>query len=49
MFVQPETVIRWQREERFRRFWARGFKAKRDQERATLHPGTELNHLTFNY
>jgi putative transposase len=27
MFVQPETVIRWQRE-RFRRFWARLSKPK---------------------
>ena len=28
MFVQPETVVRWQRE-RFRRFWARLSKPKR--------------------
>src|SRR3954469_8342661 len=27
MFVQPETVVRWQRE-RFRRFWARLSKPK---------------------
>jgi putative transposase len=42
MIVQPETVIRWQRE-RFRRFWARLSKPKRPRGRPRLP--TEVRRL----
>jgi hypothetical protein len=37
IYVQPDTVVRWQRE-RFRRFWARLSKPQR-QRRPTMPPG----------